>query len=67
MKRFGSELNFISRISGDGQKLDKDIKRIKYREKDIFNLNRLSISNNTYIASGFNSYVVRLKNPPPTD
>jgi hypothetical protein len=32
--------------------------------EDMFELNRLSISEDTYIASGFNSFVVKLKNPP---
>ena len=63
MKRYGTELIFISRISGDGKKIeDADIS--DYEKKDLFNLTCLSISNGTYIASSMSSYVVKLKNPP---
>lgn len=65
MERFGSELIFISRISGDGKKTELiDDSEMDYDKKEIFKLNSLSITNGTYIASGMSSYVVKLKNPP---
>lgn len=58
----GSELIFISQIDRDGRAtemvLDSDLKHLV---KERFTLNRLSMSRETYIASGFNSYVVKLK------
>lgn len=67
MKRFASELIFISRISGDGKQIEilDDSTISEYDRKDIYTLTSLSISNRTYIASGMSSYVVKLKNPPP--
>ncbi len=66
MERFGSELIFISQILGDGKKLElvDDVLISDYCKKEIYKLNSLSISNQTYIASGMSSYVVKLKNPP---
>ena len=66
MERFGSELIFISRISGDGKKIEPvEIKEfVDYCKTELFKLNCLSISKGTYIASGMSSYVVKLKNPP---
>lgn len=66
MERFGSELIFISRISGDGKKIEPvELKEfVDYCKLELFKLNSLSISNGTYIASGMSSYVVKLKNPP---
>lgn len=66
MERFGSELIFISRISGDGKKIEpvKLEEFVDYCKSELFKLNCLSISNGTYIASGMSSYVVKLKNPP---
>lgn len=66
MERFGSELIFISQISGDGKEITNlvDSEISNYDKKEIYKLNSLSISNGTYIASGMSSYVVRLKNPP---
>lgn len=66
MERFGSELIFISRISGDGKKIESvELKEfVDYCKTELFKLNSLSISNGTYIASGMSSYVVKLKNPP---
>ena len=65
MKRYGSELDFIARIGREGNCLKKDIEQSDARDRDIFEINKLSITHGTYIASAFNSYVVRLKNPPP--
>jgi len=66
MERFGSELVFISRIKGDGKSIEtmSDNELSEYDKKEVFELNSLSISNGTYIASGMSSYVVKLKNPP---
>jgi len=36
----------------------------KLQNDELYELNRLSISNGTYIASGFNSFIVKLKNQP---
>jgi len=65
MKRYGSELEFISRINSDGLTVETvDEATMQAFEDKQFELNRLSISEGTYIASGFNSFVVKLKNPP---
>ena len=64
------ELIFISQIKRDGSGTKKVFKKhVKFLTtnksamKDEFEINRLSISESTYIASGFNSYVVKLKTP----
>jgi hypothetical protein len=65
MDRYGRELHFISRISGDGKKL-KNIENeevAKHLNQQVFIMNCLSISNQTFIASAMSTYVVRLKNP----
>lgn len=58
----GADLEFISWIHRDGLGVTsmegRDVGLLKDRD---FALNRLSITEDTYIASGFNSYVVRLK------
>lgn len=69
MERFGSELDFISRISEDGIEIkvlneENKEKISNLLKKEVFKLSNLSLSNKTFIASGFNSYVVKLKNPP---
>jgi hypothetical protein len=66
MERFGSELIFISIISGDGEKIEliENEEATKFCQKELYKLNSLSISRGTYIASGMSSYVVKLKNPP---
>ena len=58
----GKELIFISTISRDGNRTSslKDID-MKHLNETEFNINCLSITNRTYIASEFNSYVVRCK------
>lgn len=66
MKRFASELEFISIISNDGLSI-KNVEEITlsdYEKKEIYKLTSLSISKQTYIASSMSTYVVRLKNPP---
>lgn len=64
MKKKASKLIFISRIlrKGEGVEVvtDED-KEWLYKDNDKFEINTLSITNGTFIASGFNSYVVKLK------
>lgn len=66
MRAKAKDLIFISRIMRDGsgtipieEKQQKILQEDKYID-DEYKLNPLSLSNNTYIASGFNSYVVNL-------
>jgi hypothetical protein len=68
MKRKANELIFISRILGNGlgvevlSEQESEKLQDKYFIDDKYKLSCLSISNKTYLASGFNSYVVKLKN-----
>ncbi len=63
MKRFGSELELIGRIRSDGTTIDPvDTELSDAAKHESFKLLRLSITKDTYIASGFNSFVVKLKN-----
>lgn len=74
MKRQGKKLQFISLIKRDGSGTvpvgtewnnQSDYAKtddISYLDTEIFNVYRLSISEETFIAIGFNSWVVRLKN-----
>lgn len=65
MVRKGKELEYISRIDRDGSgvvmKKDFQEGEINVNEDEEFKMNRLSITENTWIASGFNSYVVKIK------
>jgi len=64
MKKKPNELIFISQIKRDGSGTKKVFKKdIEYleSEKDDYEVNCLSISQGTFIACGFNSYVVKLK------
>ena len=63
MKKKGSELIFISRILRDGSGVEKIEypERIDHIQETVFNLTCLSITKGTWIASEFNSYVVKLK------
>lgn len=66
MKRVnGSELIFISQIKRDGSGTSKrgvSKKMVdEYLSKEEFTVLCLSMSNRTYIAHGFNSYVVQFK------
>jgi hypothetical protein len=66
MKKKGSELIFISRIKRDGSGVElldtPDGKtEIELSQNDMFEINCLSISKGTYIASEMNSYVVKLR------
>lgn len=63
MEKKGKELLFISRIFRDGSGVEviKEQDHMMHVNDTVFNLNCLSITNGTYIASEFNSYVVKLK------
>lgn len=62
MKKQGKDLQFISRISRDGSGTVKLNSKHEYLVRDTeFDLTPLSLTEGTYIASGFNCYVVRLK------
>jgi len=63
-----AEMIFISRIKRDGsgtkKVFKKDVKHLtenKFAANEDYKITRLSITEGTYIASGFNSYVVKLK------
>ncbi len=62
MKLKGKKLIFISEIMRDGSGT-KDMRNVYLPnlKKEKFKINKLSISEGTYIAHGFNSYVVKLK------
>lgn len=66
MKEKATQLTFISQINRDGSGTEilthsqsEELENCTIDKE--YEINRLSLSNNTYIASGFNSYVVRLK------
>lgn len=62
MKKKGSELEFISRIIGDGKSLaDIPEKHVDFMKDEMFKLKRLSITNDTYLGFNFNVFVVKLK------
>jgi len=62
MRKKGSKLNFISRIDRHGLRTHKVPEvELPTLNKEVFKINSLSVSNETFIASGFNSYVVKLK------
>lgn len=64
MKKFSKELEFISLIKRDGsgtEQIPKKMLENIYDKNNEFEINPLSLSSKTYIASGFNSFVVRLK------
>lgn len=63
MKAKGGELIFISRIlrDGTGVELIEDQDLTMHVRETVFNLSCLSLTHKTYIASEFNSYVVRKK------
>lgn len=68
MKKKASELEFISQINRDGsgtRKVSESYIDLMVSRPcpELFELNSLSITNGTYIASGFNSFVVKLKDP----
>lgn len=56
----GEELIFISRIKGDGSGvIDLSTNDMIFENETKFTLTSLSITHKTYIASEFNSYVVK--------
>lgn len=59
----GKDLIFISRIKRDGSGVEPivDQKDMEHVACQIFELNNLSHTYETYIASAFNSYVVKIK------
>jgi hypothetical protein len=71
MKREAKDLIFISQINRDGSGtspvsesyLNAMLENTLMKD-DYLKLSRLSISHDTYIAHGFNSFVVKLKPPP---
>lgn len=63
MKKQGKELIFISRILRDGSGVEEitDQHQCSALDKTTFQMSRLSLTYDTWIASEFNSYVVKLK------
>lgn len=62
MTKFGKDLIFISQIKRDGSGVtDVSKEYIEMMENDLFHLTYLSLSEKTFIASEFNSFVVKLK------
>ena len=64
MKKKASELIFISRIKRDGSgalPVSSDYKESMIKSEEEFDIYRLSISESTYIAIGFNAFVAKLK------
>jgi len=60
-KAKGSVLIFISSIKRDGSGVsDVSNTSMSHLNNTVFKLNTLSLTNKTYIASEFNSYVVRI-------
>lgn len=60
MTKLGKNLEFISRIKRDGSGTEP-VNDCKHLDNTVFELNCLSITQGTWIASEFNSYVVKLK------
>jgi hypothetical protein len=63
MKRYGRELEFISKISGDGKAIELNPEVNEYELKELYKLNCLSIGNQTFTAGAMSTYIVKLKNP----
>ena len=58
----GNKLEFISQIKRDGSGTSKVTEKyFKFLNDENFKLIRLSLTENTFIASGFNCFVVRIK------
>jgi hypothetical protein len=76
MQKKGKQLKFLSFIKRDGSgtvtcgsKWDQNmgipkVDDMSYEDESDFTLHCLSLSNRTFIAHGFNSFVVRLKRDP---
>lgn len=67
MKTQGKNLIFISRINADGKSTKVKQSSIKLFEDDTYELNCLSITNETYIASAMNTFVVKIKETDKQD
>jgi hypothetical protein len=59
--KLGSELIFISKINRDGKSLEILCKTPKSELGTVFKITPLSLSSETFIASEFNSYIVKIK------
>jgi len=66
LKRQGKELIFISRIlrDGTGVEMIESQDEVEHLRETSFDLMYLSISHTTYLASSFNSYIVKLLKQP---
>lgn len=61
IKAKGSDLIFISRIKRDGSGTQEVTGDMSCFDNTVFDLNSLSITNKTYIACEFYSWVVRFR------
>lgn len=63
MEKLGRDLIFISQINRDGSGTDTNISKdyINMMRDDVFKIFHLSLSEKTFIAIEFNSFVVKLK------
>lgn len=61
MKAKGKDLIFISQIKRDGSGVNPCTEPLYNLDETEFQITCLSISNGTWIASEFNSFVVKLK------
>lgn len=63
MEKLGRDLIFISQINRDGSGTDTNISKdyISMMHDDVFKVFHLSLSEKTFIAIEFNSFVVKLK------
>ncbi len=57
----GHELIFLRRINRYGESSIEEVKEELYKD-DAFQITCLSISQDTYIAHGFSTFVVKIKN-----
>ena len=71
MKLKAKDLEFVSQIIRDGsgtkkvpESYIKAMLKNRLMKDELFKVRRLSITEDTYIAMAFNSFVVRLKNNP---
>lgn len=65
MKRIkGDQLEFIGLISRDGKNILPVTESVYEDHKDeYYTLNGLSTTHKTFVASGFNTFIVKLKEP----
>lgn len=61
MRVNANKLHFISRIKRDGSGVEKCITQPKFMDNESFTVHGLSLTEGTFIAIGFNSYVVKYK------